>query len=60
MPKEMYRITTHSVNEVADKLQVCRETVLRHIRAKRIKAQLIGKNYAIPESSVIAFINGEV
>lgn len=48
MPEKEY----FSVNEVAKRLEIHRETVLRAIRAKQLRAVKIGQGLRITESDI--------
>lgn len=46
------------VKDIADTLGLCNKTVLNYIRAGRLKAQKIGKNYYITKDRFKEFVEG--
>lgn len=48
-----------TVDQVADRLNCHRETVLRHIRTGHLKAARIGKGYVVSEPAFAAFLHAQ-
>ncbi len=46
------------VEELAEKLRVSEMTIYRYIKAKKIKAYKIGKEYRIDNKEFNSFLNG--
>jgi excisionase family DNA binding protein len=45
-----------TTQDVADRLAVDKKTVLRYLRAGKLSGSRIGRDYRIPEGSVIALL----
>lgn len=48
--------TVYMVDEVAERLKVCRQTVLRWIQARKLGAIRAGKKYLITQADLLAFL----
>ena len=48
-----------STQEVADRLAVDKKTVLRYLHSGKLKGSRIGRDYRIPESTVIGLLSRE-
>lgn len=50
-------IVVYSVDDVMDILQLSRNTILKYIKSKKIKASFIGNSYRIRKEDLDAFID---
>lgn len=50
------KVNFYSSTQVADKLNISRQTVFRKIKDGKIKAVKVGKNYKIPTTEVARII----
>lgn len=46
----------YTPNEIAEKLNVNAYTIIRYIKAGKIKAKKLGKGYRIAEADLMAFL----
>lgn len=56
---KLERVKVYTVDEVAYTLRVSSETVYRMIRKGEIRALKVGRNYRIPEQSLVHFFRKE-
>ena len=54
------KVNFYSSTQVADKLNISRQTVFRKIKDGKIKAIKVGKNYKIPTTEVTRIIKDGV
>lgn len=52
-------ITLYEPEEVAEKIGVCYRTILRWIKAKKLYATKIEKQYLISEENINLFLHGD-
>lgn len=51
------KIIVYSVDDVMDTLQLSRNTILKYIKSKKIRASFIGNAYRIRKEDLDAFID---
>ena len=56
MPKEIAGVKIYDLAEIAEALDVDRETLLRKIRRGELKAQRIGRKFHVAEQNLQAWL----